>query len=125
MSSELLALVDAAAEKYRWARNAAVVNLLWDVLSEEALSGDRRVAFDDKGAKAGGGGDGARVSVLRKAKSKAEHVHPVQPVRPELGVGGQHRTSPTASSATATDHFGHQVYKNGPGYWCSDCKVEF
>ena|ERR1700744_4820665 len=34
ISPELLALVDSEAELRKWSRNAAIVNLLWDILSE-------------------------------------------------------------------------------------------
>jgi len=91
VSEEWLAMVDAEAGLRKWSRNAAIVNILWQV-----LGGDHGVVAGDGGSEGEGaaGGKGGRgtgrssVPVLQKAKKPAKHMHPVHPVRDQLAPGG-------------------------------------
>lgn len=69
-------------------------------------------------------GNRTAVPTVRKAKSKAERLHPVQPVRDELARGREHHGQPE-SRTLAEVHAGHQTYKAGEQQYCATCKSYF
>ena len=69
-------------------------------------------------------GDRTRLPIVRKAKSKAQRLHPVQSVRDELDRGREHHGEPEGGALEEV-HAGHQTYKAGEQQYCADCKLYF
>ncbi len=70
----------------------------------------------------------AGLSVLRQAKSKAKHVHQVQPVRDELGERDEHHGRSTMEQQpveTSMGHDKHTTYLAGTQRYCSDCRCYY
>ena len=105
----------------------------WRPKVRNVLSGERvrdgKLQNDDAG-RAGSGtagavkrkGNGASLPMVRKAKSPAVGLHPVQPVRNELDQRGGHLEGPKGGAPGGdVTHAGHRTYKNGDEWWCSTC----
>lgn len=69
-------------------------------------------------------GNGTRLPVVRKTKSKAQRLHPVQPMRDKLAGGREHHGE-SQGGTLAEVHAGHQTYKAGEQQYCSTCRTYF
>ena len=69
-------------------------------------------------------GNRTPVPTVRKAKGKEKRLHPVQPMRDELGRGREHHGQPESRTLEEV-HAGHQTYKAGEQQYCSTCRAYF
>ena len=118
---ELLARIDAEAKSDRRSRNQTIL------LKLEASHGHSGVDEHDKGAKVGGGRNGAGLPVLPKAKSSEKRLHPLQSVRGEL-AGGRDAPSRVSEPRSQSVSLGicphgklNQAYCHAIGGGCRTC----
>lgn len=71
------------------------------VVKSDAGGANRGMAHVDAGAEVGRAGDRTAMPVLAKAKGKKKLVHPVQPVRDELGDGRRVEPQPEGAGPGA------------------------
>jgi hypothetical protein len=67
-------------------------------------------------------GNCASVPALRKAKSAAKRLHPVQPLRNELAQGRGPDQGCSTQPRAVSAHEGHQTWPYGTKRYCADCQ---
>lgn len=118
LPSELLYYIDAMAKAEHRSRSQEIVKRLAE------SSGDHGSAIEGVGeldTERAHKRDGkrARLPVLPQAEGVEKLVHSMQPLRDELGSGSEHTQ---ASPLEVCKAAGHQLYRAGDGWYCSDCK---
>jgi hypothetical protein len=107
-------------------RTQFIAAACWEMLKKEGTDGHLRVDADNERAAVKRSRNRATLPVLQATEGKAVFVHPLQPVRDELGRQRQHLSSPTPPISTPTvAHTDHQTYNAGDKRWCSDCHVYY
>src|ERR1700740_2593643 len=101
--------------KHVWLRGEIVPTHCAKCRSRRWNDGDEKVAGDDAAGKSQRSGRRAGLSKLREAASDQIDVHPMQPVRTELGERDGHIPSSQCEGS-------HRRRNVGGRIWCSDCK---